>query len=250
MWASLFLLLFAHTGKCLADFAFISNLDRDVEIQSCVARVIEQTFGLSRRFTYIYNDYIEYLPSAIANPIIVINARKPWSHHYNFYEAMYVIEAFDSGTLRETMKALKESTLWHPHSTREGKFVILTNEKDLASIFRAVWKFSILHVVLVVFEDGTNGKVVTSDPKTQENGCGLTPKLFDYQDCDANLAIKFLSPMRNYNQCPVFIDFHNPYDHRLKYIKPLLPVIEDVLNTTSIRVREPPSKPEMMAVGE
>ncbi|KAK5643003.1 hypothetical protein RI129_009170 [Pyrocoelia pectoralis] len=188
-----------------ADCFETENLNQRNEISECVFEVINDIFRKDASFFYIFNDYSDYLPCGLNNSYLIINISVPITGDYGNYGNNYVIEAKDVSKLNGTIATLRKSSIWKDGKINPGHFLFVTAERNLTNVFEIFWKFHIVNVVVLQYEDdGNKTTLITSNRFEDGNNCGKTLNVFHSQRCSSRQSVKFQKYIRNYGKCPIF----------------------------------------------
>ncbi|KAF5307089.1 hypothetical protein FQR65_LT07148 [Abscondita terminalis] len=130
----------------------------------------------------------------------------------NYKEHQIVLSKNDSYIAKLNVNFF-QSSLWNEHNTRKRRFLIITQEKDIAEVFLFLWRGLLINAV-----------IYTSNPLTIENKCGDEVKKIQEQICSNNIGIAFREIIKNYNQCTFVLgagkgqplELMNPFTNTLR----------------------------------
>ncbi|KAF5287410.1 hypothetical protein FQR65_LT12235 [Abscondita terminalis] len=215
--------------------AFFTN--DDPIFMKCFARTIAKVFTKNETITHIYNKNVDF-PIAKNNPIVVFNSNFQ-IHTSSTYKNShnYVLHADTYKDVLIVLQALALSKLWHNNLTRDGKFVLITNEKNMAQKITFFWSFGAINLVILVTNFKDIASVFTSDPQASNNNCGLNFKdVLSIAGCFAQTPIILPKIMRKYVNCNVthIFPISEPSNkiRQLESIRFLLDLIVERLNVS------------------
>ncbi|KAK5638725.1 hypothetical protein RI129_013020 [Pyrocoelia pectoralis] len=169
-------------------------------LEQCVAKLVGKLFPDDATIYVVEGDY-NYFTNYSANPHVMLNLDKP-VRSFMGYGTNFIIPTKNGKSLSAQLTTLAKSPVWRSYESTIGTFLILTTSAYVAEVFKVLWKFNIVNAFVVSEDDGS---VYSSDPYSQMNNCGRRMEEYVMQNCSSDFTVKFLKPLRNHNQCPVFI---------------------------------------------
>ncbi|KAF5271340.1 hypothetical protein FQA39_LY08138 [Lamprigera yunnana] len=183
----------------------VSCIELDVTsigFEDCLLGIINQNFVEDRTICFINDEsYNLTVPNKLSNPYIVVNIDKntllSLKCQHNF-----VIFTKNVASLTELMRNLTRSVLWSRSSSPRSKFLVITDESDVSKIFRKLFYFYIIDLIVMVPSNTSNHMVYVSNPFEDGNKCGRYFSVFN-QSCSATTLNLIRIPLKNLGGCPI-----------------------------------------------
>ncbi|KAF5277140.1 hypothetical protein FQR65_LT03846 [Abscondita terminalis] len=206
------------------------------QIRICVRKVMSQIFEKS---STVVNSFIDKNMITNINDVshIVVNISNDIKGAYDKYATNYIVQAKTINMIQFSLYNLLNGHLSNWHRSKWGKFIIITEEKNISAVFECVWNLLVTDLV-VMFHDDVNANVIiyTSNQFTRENRCGSNANKIEAQKCSSDTNIIFPEIIKNYNNCSYIYGTYNGVKN-INNITPLmystkltLAEIENMLN--------------------
>ncbi|KAF5302068.1 hypothetical protein FQR65_LT08618 [Abscondita terminalis] len=205
----------------------------------CVKKVMSQIFD--ERSTVV-NSFIDRNMITNINEVshIVVNISKEVKGVYDKYATSYILQAKTINMIRFSLDNILNGYLsnnWY--QSKMGRFIIITEEKNISAVFEQMWAFLITDLVVLHHDDANEELIIyMSNQFLKENECGRKANKIEAQKCSSNINITFPKIIKNYNTCSflygVFYDlnFINEMTPLMLSIKLTLAEIKNMLNIT------------------
>ncbi|KAF5287409.1 hypothetical protein FQR65_LT12234 [Abscondita terminalis] len=212
--------------------------------QKCVSKTVRKVFSENETIIHIYNKNETDFPINENNPKVIFNANsqiRTSSYYKNNHN--YILHAETYNDLMIVLQALALSELWHNCLTRDGKFLLITNEKNLVKKITFFWSMGSINLVVLVYDSKEIMTVFTSDPQAVNNNCGLNLKEYlTMANCFSQTPIVLPKIMRKYTNCNVthvnpFLEISNKV-RVFESIRFLLDLLAKSVNVTLRVVRK------------
>ncbi|KAF5285773.1 hypothetical protein FQR65_LT13052 [Abscondita terminalis] len=160
-----------------------------------IAKCAKNVFGTDATLIYVRNG--TKFSAKLPNPIVLFNARSR-VYARAILPQNYVIQADSFVDVLDLVRvSLVLSPFWRKKLTREGKFLLITADKDLEKKFAAFWKMGIINLVVLAYDFAGAARLLTSDPQAPDNACGLKVNAFSNSDA----RIQLPKTLRKYTNC-------------------------------------------------
>ncbi|KAF5271337.1 hypothetical protein FQA39_LY08135 [Lamprigera yunnana] len=174
-----------------------------IGFEDCLLGIINQNFVEDRTICFINDEsYNLTVPNKLSNPYIVVNIDKntllSLKCQHNF-----VIFTKNLASLTELMRSLMNSVLWSTSSSPRSKFLVITDESDLSKIFRKLFYYYIIDLIVMVPSNTSNHMVYVSNPFEDGNNCGRYFSVVFKQSCSATTLNLIQIPLKNLGGCPI-----------------------------------------------
>ncbi|KAF5284163.1 hypothetical protein FQR65_LT00163 [Abscondita terminalis] len=175
------------------------------DFEECVAKTVNAVFARNESVIYVHGGNARF-PFLEENPRIIIDARIriKLAQSYKSYSHNFVLDAEDYDEFMDVLKIVITGGLWHGSLTPQGKFLLITNEKNLEKKIKFFWQCGAINLVFLIYNSKRNGTVFTIDPQAVNNNCALELREFlTVTNCFAPTRIRLPNVFRKYTNCNV-----------------------------------------------
>ncbi|KAF5307840.1 hypothetical protein FQR65_LT18322 [Abscondita terminalis] len=167
-----------------------------------MAQVISQIFDES---STVVNSFIDQnMVSDSINELshIVVNMSNEIKGVYDEYATNYIVQVKTKNMIEFSLENILNGYLRNGRQSKIGRFVIITEEKDVSAIFYLMWGFFITDVAVLYYDEANENFILhTSNPFLRENKCGFEANQIQSQKCSSDTVIIFPEVIKNYNEC-------------------------------------------------
>ncbi|KAF5271326.1 hypothetical protein FQA39_LY08124 [Lamprigera yunnana] len=207
--------------------------------KGCLLRIIRHNFREDETLNFITSGKFDtFVFNELSNPQVVVNVEQ--SIKLKLKNARnFIILTKNENQLMDLLLKLKYSDLWDPGHSSKGKFLIITDAKQLSRIFERLWLFGIHNVVVLVPSQTGNHILYTSNPYDEANNCGNTASTIFNVSCNEVEVKSIKGVLKNLNGCNItFVSTRQelPTQETLDF---LLTQFEKSLNGTLVKNDQP-----------
>ncbi|KAF5284968.1 hypothetical protein FQA39_LY16923 [Lamprigera yunnana] len=187
-----------NSSKASLDVSLTNNQN----VATCTAFLSRWMFEDQKTVVFVYDGFISGLsPNYISNPYISLDIRSP-IFKTSEYSNNFVINIRDKEDLRKSIRFLRRSTIWNPKTSPGGKFLVVTTNHNVSSIFNCLWEHNIINsVVLTISSD--NLTYYTSNPYHPKNKCGKSVQHFKTNKCEWEVPTELR--VKTFNGCEITV---------------------------------------------
>ncbi|KAF5269799.1 hypothetical protein FQR65_LT05845 [Abscondita terminalis] len=168
----------------------ISNY-KEESIKNCVSKVLDLVFEPDDTLCFIFDPITrKYFPNVVKNPHVTISADKK----------VVMMESSNMLEHRLNFVIYSENDLTLRSSVPDDKFIFITALPNAFPIFRAMWMYGNVNVVVVLY-NMEEVRIFTSNPQDFGNDCGRGFDNVQEQNCTLLRTISFPKIYRKYNNC-------------------------------------------------
>ncbi|KAF5307847.1 hypothetical protein FQR65_LT18311 [Abscondita terminalis] len=184
------------------------------EIQLCTEKVMKQIFieGSS-----VINVFMEGNMITIADeyPHVVVNISNEIQGVYDKHGNNFILQARTIDMIEHLIVSFLNHDLFTFRENTRGRFIIITQEKNISEVFLLVWELFAINSVVLYYDDADKNKeliIYTSNPFSNSNRCGTQVHDIHAEFCDTDFIIKFPKAIKNFGGCPFLFGSSNRED--------------------------------------